>query len=121
MSAISLIVSEHTGEYKSYSNKKFDKITVSPDRVEAIMHTNKQAIKTWKKFKHERIAKTVILDYGDLVNNRWKSIYDKLNVAHEPIHPRLDGLGSKIDTIRKSPNIPSQLVSNYEELKRQFK
>ena len=121
MSAISLIVTEYTGEYKSYSNKKFDKITVSPERVKEIIHANTRAIKVWKKFKHDRIARTVILDYDDLVNNRWTDVYNKLGIVHNPIHPGLNGLGTKIDIVRKSPNIPSQLVENYEELKRQFK
>jgi hypothetical protein len=121
MSAISLIVTEYTGEYKSYSNKKFDKITVSPERVKEIIHANTRAIKVWKKFKHDRIARTVILDYDDLVNNRWTDVYNKLGIVHNPIHPGLNGLGTKIDIVRKSPNIPSQLVENYEDLKRQFK
>lgn len=121
MSAISLIVTEYTGEYKSYSNKKFNKITVSPERVKEIIHANTRAIKVWKKFKHDRIARTVILDYDDLVNNRWTDVYNKLGIVHNPIHPGLNGLGTKIDIVRKSPNIPSQLVENYEELKRQFK
>jgi hypothetical protein len=121
MSAISLIVTEYTGEYKSYSNKKFDKITVSPERIKEIIHANTRAIKVWKKFKHDRIARTVILDYDDLVNNRWTDVYNKLGIVHNPIHPGLNGLGTKIDIVRKSPNIPSQLVENYEELKRQFK
>ena len=121
MSAISLIVTEYTGEYKSYSNKKFDKITVSPERVKEIIHANTRAIKVWKKFKHDRIARTVILDYDDLVNNRWTDVYNKLGIIHNPIHPGLNGLGTKIDIVRKSPNIPSQLVENYKELKRQFK
>jgi len=121
MSAISLIVTEYTGEYKSYSNKKFDKITVSPERVKEIIHANTRAIKVWKKFKHDRIARTVILDYDDLVNNKWTDVYNKLGIVHNPIHPGLNGLGTKIDIVRKSPNIPSQLVENYEDLKRQFK
>ena len=121
MSAISLIVTEYTGEYKSYSNKKFNKITVSPERVKEIIHANTRAIKVWKKFKHDRIARTVILDYDDLVNNRWTDVYNKLGIVHNPIHPGLNGLGTKIDIVRKSPNIPSQLVENYEELKHQFK
>ena len=121
MSAISLILTEYTGEYKSYSNKKFDKITVSPERVKEIIHANTRAIKVWKKFKHDRIARTVILDYDDLVNNRWTDVYNKLGIVHNPIHPGLNGLGTKIDIVRKSPNIPSQLVENYKELERQFK
>lgn len=121
MSAISLLVSEYTNEYRYYSEKKFDEIVIPPERVEEIISGFIETFRMWKKFKHERIAKTVILDYGDLVNNRWRSIYDRLNVAHEPIHPGLDGLGSIIDTVRKSPNRPSQIVSNYKELKKRYK
>ena len=48
-------------------------------------------------------------------------MYNKLGIAHEPIHPGLDGLGTKIDIVRKSPNRPSQIVSNYRELKSRYK
>ena len=121
MSAISLLVSEYTGEYKSYSNKKFDKIIVPPERVEEIISGFIETFEMWKKFKHERIARTVIIDYEDLVNNKWTDVYNKLGIVHNPVHPGLNGLGTTIDKVRKSPNIPSQLVENYEELKKHYK
>ena len=34
MSAISLLVSEYTNEYRYYSEKKFDEIVIPPERVE---------------------------------------------------------------------------------------
>lgn len=121
MSAISLLVSEYTNEYRYYSEKKFDEIVIPPERIEEIISGFIETFRMWKKFKHDRIARTVILDYDDLVNNKWTDVYNKLGIVHNPIHPGLDGLHAKIDIVRKSPNIPSQLVENYEELKKRYK
>ena len=121
MSAISLLVSEYTNEYRYYSEKKFDEIVIPPERVEEIISGFIETFRMWKKFKHNRIARTVTIDYKDLVNNKWTDVYNKLGISHEPIHPGLDGLYTKIDMVRKSPNRPSQIVSNYEELKKRYK
>jgi len=123
MSAISLLVAEYTKQYNwaTYTDNNFEKIYIPDYRIEQMMLGHVETIKTWKKFKHPRIARTVILDYDDLVNNRWTSVYNKLGIVHEPKHIGVDGLGTPFDLVVKSPNKSSIIVSNYKELKNRYK